>query len=84
MSSLAAIDIAQAVREALASASLSQAQVAQLTGIPLTTLNRRLNARGRPFLVSEVFMIAKTCQTKAYTICERAEALRAAREASRA
>lgn len=47
-------DFDQAIRELLDEANVSQAEASQRSGIPLTTLNRKLNGKGRAFLVCEL------------------------------
>jgi transcriptional regulator with XRE-family HTH domain len=47
-------DLDQAIRELLKSAKVSQAEAARRTGIPLSTLSRRLTGRGRAFLIHEL------------------------------
>lgn len=49
--------VAGAVASAMVAAGTSQREVAGMTGIPLTTLNRRLTGRS-PFLVTELASIA--------------------------
>jgi len=51
------------IRQELRDAGISQQRAARLTGIPLTTLSRRLTGHGRPFLVTELFAMAKMLDT---------------------
>ena len=64
------------VNEALAEAGISQREASALTGIPLTTLNRRLNTQS-PFLVTELESIATLLKTAVSTLFERAERVQA-------
>ena len=50
--------IAAAASEALRAAGVSQREASELTGIPLTTLVRRLTGRS-PFLVTELAAVAE-------------------------
>jgi len=49
--------LAEVVSAAIKTAGLSQREVASRTGIPMSTLSRRLTGRGRPFFVGELFDI---------------------------
>ena len=51
-------DLADVVNAAVRAAHLSQRDLAERTGIPLVTLNRRLTAR-TPFTVTELAAIAE-------------------------
>lgn len=55
-------EISHTVSEALASAGISQRTAAAQTGIPLTTLSRRLTGAS-PFLVTELAVLAKVLDT---------------------
>ena len=54
--------ISHNISEALAKAGISQRAAADLTGIPLTTLSRRLTGAA-PFLVTELAVLAKVLNT---------------------
>lgn len=47
-------DLDQAIRELLHEANVSQAEASRRSGIPLTTLHRKLNGKGRAFLICEL------------------------------
>lgn len=59
MSTITSESVAASVRAAVEDAGLSQGELARRTGIARVTLNRRLAGRGRPFLVSELFVISQ-------------------------
>jgi transcriptional regulator with XRE-family HTH domain len=64
--------IAEVVSGALESAGLTQSRVADLTGIPLATLNRRL--RGiTPFTYRELDLIAPLLERTVSSIAAEAE-----------
>lgn len=50
--------LAEVVQEAMRSAGLSQRAVAETTGIPLVTLNRKLTKK-HPFTIPEIASIAE-------------------------
>lgn len=50
-------EISEAIKAEIASAGLSQREVAEMSGIPLATLDRRLNS-GSPLLYPELRAIA--------------------------
>ena len=62
------------IRQELRDAGISQRRAANLSGIPLTTLSRRLAGNGRPFLVNELFAMAEMLDTTCSTIAADAEA----------
>lgn len=68
-------DIAEALRELLREAKVSQAEAARRSGIPLTTLNRRLAGRGRPVLVSEMFALREVLGVSVTEMAARAESI---------
>lgn len=68
--------IARAVAEALAAAGISQRAAASSTGIPLTTLSRRLTGHS-PFLVTELAVLASLTGTTVSDLAARAEAMAA-------
>jgi transcriptional regulator with XRE-family HTH domain len=64
-------EISRTVSEALRVAGISQRSAADLTGIPLTTLNRRLTGAA-PFLVTELYSLAKVLGTTVSALTETA------------
>jgi len=60
-------EISRTVSEALRAAGISQRSAADLTGIPLTTLSRRLTGAA-PFLVTELAVLAKVLGTTVSTL----------------
>ena len=62
------------IRQELRDAGITQRRAANLTGIPLSTLQRRLRGDGRSFLVTELFTMADLLDTKVSTIMQTAEA----------
>ncbi len=62
------------IRQELRDAGISQRRAANLTGIPLTTLSRRLRGDGRPFLVTELVAMAEMLDTPVSAIFADAEA----------
>lgn len=67
-----AIAIGRAVRGAIATAGLTQAEVAEQTGIPLKTLSRRVNG-SLPFTFPELVKVATLCGVKASDLALAAE-----------
>lgn len=55
------------------SAGVSQRDLAEATGIPLVTLNRRLTGQGKPFTFAEVAAVAQSLGTTITEIALRAE-----------
>ena len=66
-------EISRIVSEALGAAGISQRSAAEQTGIPLTTLSRRLTGAA-PFLVTELAVLAKVLGTTVSALMETAEA----------
>lgn len=66
-------DITAALHELLREAGVSQAEASRRSGIPLTTLNRRLTGRGRPVLVSEMFALREVLGVSVVEIARRSE-----------
>lgn len=64
--------IANAVKSALDRADISRREAALRTGIPLTTLQRRLTGRS-PFLVTELSVLASVTGTTVSAIVAEAE-----------
>jgi transcriptional regulator with XRE-family HTH domain len=64
-------EISRTVAEALRVAGISQRSAAEATGIPLTTLSRRLTGAA-PFLVTELFSLAKVLGTTVSALTETA------------
>ena len=58
--------VARRVQQAVAAAGLSQRDLAAQTGIPLATLNRRLN--GSPFIITELMAVADVLGTQTSTL----------------
>ena len=67
-------EISRTVSEALAAAGISQRSAADMTGIPLTTLSRRLTGAA-PFLVTELAVLAKVLDTTVSALTASAEAV---------
>ena len=67
-------EISRTVSEALRAAGISQRSAADLTGIPLTTLSRRLTGAA-PFLVTELAVLAKVLDTTVSALTASAEAV---------
>lgn len=65
--------IAEVASAALAEAGISQREAAELTGIPLATLSRRLTGR-TPFILTELELIATLAGTTMADIVTRGEA----------
>lgn len=65
-------EISRAVSEALRAAGISQRIAAEQTGIPLTTLSRRLTGAA-PFLVTELAALAMVLGTTVSALTARAE-----------
>lgn len=65
--------ITNVIREMMRKARISQGQMAEATGIPIVTLNRRLNRRGREWLVPELAAVAEVLGTTLTGLVERAE-----------
>lgn len=59
--------IAEKVTAAIQAAGLSQREVAAETGIPLVTLNRRLNGHA-PFTVAELYCVAVALRVSAASL----------------
>lgn len=51
-------EVSETVKSAIKAAGLSQREVAERSGIPTTTLNRRLNT-GSPFIYEELVAVAR-------------------------
>lgn len=64
--------IAAAVASALQAAGISRREAAARSGIPLTTLQRRLTGRS-PFLTTELAVLAALAGTQASAIVAAAE-----------
>lgn len=64
--------LAAVVATALADAGFTQRNVAEVTGIPLATLNRRLTGAS-PFLVTELTAIADMLNTTTSALLATAE-----------
>lgn len=64
--------LTEAVRDSLKEAGLSQREAASRTGIPLVTLNRRLQD-GSKFTAIELGVIAETCGTSLVDLALKAE-----------
>jgi transcriptional regulator with XRE-family HTH domain len=64
--------VAQVVSEALVTRGITQREASERTGIPLTTLNRRLSTTSS-FLVSELESLAVLLDTSVSAFFERAE-----------
>jgi transcriptional regulator with XRE-family HTH domain len=52
-------EVADTIKSAITAAGLSQREVADLTGIPPTTLNRRLTANGSALTYGEMVAIGR-------------------------
>ena len=65
--------LAEVVKIALTEAGISQRDAASLTGIPLTTLTRRLSGNS-PFLSTELDRIASLAGTTVSALAAEAEA----------
>lgn len=65
--------VADVVRSALTTAGVSRREAAALTGIPLTTLQRRLTGLS-PFLVTELDALATVTGTTVSAMFSQAEA----------
>lgn len=65
-------EISRTVSEALRVAGISQRSAAEQTGIPLTTLSRRLTGAA-PFLVTELAVLAKVLDTTVSALTASAE-----------
>lgn len=68
----AAREVAHVISRALADADISQRDAATRTGIPLTTLSRRLTG-GSPFLSTELFRLAALLDVPLSTLVVTAE-----------
>lgn len=66
--------LARVVRGALATAGVQRIEVAKKTGIPQSTLGRRLGGSAE-FTVHEFFRIAEVCGVPASELVERSERL---------
>ncbi len=64
--------ISQAVSNALKSAGISQREAAERSGIPITTLSRRLTGNS-PFLVTELAVLASMVGTTVSELAATAE-----------
>lgn len=64
--------VAEVIRSRLAAANISHREAATRTGIPLTTLTRRLNGTS-PFSVVELASFAKVFQTTVSRLALEAE-----------
>lgn len=62
------------VRARMRTCRISAIQMARLTGIPRTTLDRRLNGRGRPWLMPELAAVARELGTTPSTLIAAADA----------
>ena len=67
-------EISRTVSGALANAGISQRTAAEQTGIPLTTLSRRLTGAS-PFLVTELAVLATLLGTTVSAFTASAEAV---------
>ena len=65
--------VAVEVEAARVAAKVTQRDLAEATGIPLVTLNRRLTGQGKPFTFAEVASIATALGTTITEIALRAE-----------
>lgn len=65
--------ISQAVSSALKAAGISQREAAERSGIPITTLSRRLTGNS-PFLVTELAVLASMVGTTVSELAATAEA----------
>lgn len=65
--------VAVEIKAAMASAGLSQREVADATNIPLVTLNRRLTGSGKPFDFGEVSAITAVLGISLTELVLRAE-----------
>jgi hypothetical protein len=65
--------IALAVSQALTDAGISQRSAAEQSGIPLTTLSRRLTGAS-PFLITELAVLARMLNTTVGALTTAAEA----------
>lgn len=65
--------IADEVRAAMADKRISQRDLAQATGLPLVTLNRRLTGVSKPFDVEELARVAGALGLSVVEIVLRAE-----------
>lgn len=61
------------VREAMKAAGVSQRELAAETGIPMVTLNRRLNGQGKGFTVSELITAGEALGLSLLELAIRAE-----------
>lgn len=66
--------LAEAVKAALETAGVSRRDAAERTGIPLTTLQRRLTGRS-PFLVTELAVLASLTGTTVSALAATAESM---------
>lgn len=69
--------ISQAIREMLKNAKVSQTEAARRTGIPLTTLNRRLNNHGPAFFYHEMAALREVVGCSPVEMVTRAEQIAA-------
>ena len=74
----------QALRDLLREAKMSQAEAARRSGIPLTTLHRRLTGHGGPILLSELFALREALGVTVTEMATRADAITRSREGSEA
>lgn len=68
------IEVAETVKRAIANAGKSQREVAEMSGVPLTTLNRRLNT-GSPFVYEELVSVARVIGCRVSDLISEAERL---------
>ena len=71
----AASQLPEAVRAAIETAGLSQAEVARESGIPLVTMHRRLSGRGRAFSVVELAAVGEVLGVSVVELGAAAERL---------
>lgn len=63
------------IRAAMADRGLSQAAVSDQTGIPTSTLSRRLSGQGRAFLVTELKALAECLGLEVSELAQRASSM---------
>lgn len=65
--------VTDVIRDMMRNARISQSQMAEATGIPLATLSRRLNRRGRTWMVPELAAVAEVLGTTLTGLVAQAE-----------
>ena len=65
--------VAAEIKNAMKAAGVSQRDVADATGIPLVTLNRRLSGMGKPMTIAEAAAILPALNLSLTEIALRAE-----------